>query len=169
MPRRRNRRRPITWYRPTRHRQLPQSGPQYLPPRRMRQQGVGESDRDRARGHGRTASTWRREPVRRSRRTGVRTLVLDDTTVAILWELWRTERRRLGRPPSGRVFRHRDGRPVRPDWLPRRLLRVGEGVGVAAGTAARCAPWLGAYRRRGRRGPEGDPARHSRLVRGELR
>jgi integrase len=52
---------------------------------------------------------------------GVRTLVLDGTTVAILWEQWRVEYQRPGRPPSGRVFRHRDGRPVRPDWLTRRF------------------------------------------------
>jgi integrase len=53
---------------------------------------------------------------------GVRVLALDEVTVAILRELWRTQQQRLrDRKPSGRVFRHRDGRPVRPDWLTRRF------------------------------------------------
>lgn len=61
---------------------------------------------------------------------GVRTLVLDPTTVAILWELWRAESWRLGRAPSGRVFRHRDGRPIRPDWLTRRFAKLVKELGL---------------------------------------
>jgi len=53
---------------------------------------------------------------------GVRTLALDEATVAILWQLWRAQEHRLGgRVPSGRVFRHANGWPVRPDWLTRRF------------------------------------------------
>jgi integrase len=61
---------------------------------------------------------------------GVRTLVLDPTTVAILWQLWRAESRRLGRAPSGRMFWHRDGRPVRPDWLTRRFTALVNELGL---------------------------------------
>jgi hypothetical protein len=32
----------------------------------------------------------------------------------------RAQRHQFGRPPSGRMFRHANGQPVRPDWLTRR-------------------------------------------------
>lgn len=56
---------------------------------------------------------------------GVRTLALDEVSVRILWALWHAQRRRFGGVvPTGRVFRHADGRPVRPDWLTRRFARL---------------------------------------------
>ena len=61
---------------------------------------------------------------------GVRRLALDEVTVAVLWELWRAEERRAGQPPSGRVFRQRSGRPVRPDWLTRRFTALVKQVGL---------------------------------------
>jgi len=61
---------------------------------------------------------------------GVRTLALDEATVAILWELWRAQGQLLGRVPSGRVFRHRDGRPVRPDWVTRRFAALVKLLGL---------------------------------------
>jgi integrase len=61
---------------------------------------------------------------------GVRTLALDEVTVAVLWELWRAEGQRAGQPPSGRVFRRRNGQPVRPDWLTRRFTALVKELGL---------------------------------------
>jgi len=58
---------------------------------------------------------------------GLRTLALDETTVAIFWAHWRTEtRRRGGRPPAPEdpLFTVADGRRLRPDWLTRRFQRL---------------------------------------------
>jgi integrase len=56
---------------------------------------------------------------------GVRTIALDDVSVAILWLLWHAQRRRHGDvDPLGRVFRHRNGKPVTADWLTRRFKRL---------------------------------------------
>jgi integrase len=53
---------------------------------------------------------------------GVRTLALDAVSRQILWALWHVQHQRHGRvDPKSRVFRHRNGRPVRPDWLTRRF------------------------------------------------
>jgi len=62
---------------------------------------------------------------------GVRMLALDEVTVAILWELWQAQKQRSGgRDPSGRVFTHPDGRPVRPDWLTRRFAKLVKQLGL---------------------------------------
>jgi integrase len=53
---------------------------------------------------------------------GVRTLALDETSVQILHEFWQAQRRRFGHvDPRDAVFRHVNGRPVRPDWVTRRF------------------------------------------------
>ncbi|WP_260725674.1 tyrosine-type recombinase/integrase [Dactylosporangium roseum] len=53
---------------------------------------------------------------------GVRTIALDDMSVAILRALWHAQRHRHGHvDPQGRVFRHRNGKPVTADWLTRRF------------------------------------------------
>ena len=59
---------------------------------------------------------------------GVRVLALDEVSVRILWALWREQLRRHGWvDPKARVFRHQNGRAVRPDWLTRRFATlVGE-------------------------------------------
>jgi integrase len=59
---------------------------------------------------------------------GVRTLALDRATLAMLRAWWQAQHRRYGHvDPKARVFVHRNGCPVRPDWLTRRFARlVGE-------------------------------------------
>jgi integrase len=63
---------------------------------------------------------------------GVRVLALDDASVEILWELWRTRKAQLGRAPDprGRVFVHANGRAVRPDWLTRRFAALVRQLGL---------------------------------------
>ncbi len=62
---------------------------------------------------------------------GVRVLALDEVSVRILWALWREQRRRYGRvDPKARVFLHRNGRPVRPDWLTRRFATLVAELGL---------------------------------------
>jgi integrase len=55
---------------------------------------------------------------------GCRTLSLDFMTVLIFRELWSRQKHVLGRRPSGRVFRHANGRPVQGDWLTRRFAKL---------------------------------------------
>jgi len=56
---------------------------------------------------------------------GVRVLALDEVSVRILWALWLEQLRRYGTvDPTSRVFRHQNGRAVRPDWLARRFARL---------------------------------------------
>ena len=62
---------------------------------------------------------------------GVRVLALDEVSVQILWALWREQRRRYGRvDPKARVFVHRNGRAVRPDWLTRRFATLVTELGL---------------------------------------
>jgi len=58
---------------------------------------------------------------------GVRTLALDETTIAIFWQHWRAEtaRRDGQRPnPDDPMFTYPDGRGVRSDWLTREFQRL---------------------------------------------
>jgi integrase len=58
---------------------------------------------------------------------GVRTLALDPVSRQILWALWHAQRRRYGGvDPKSRMFQHRNGRAVRPDWLTRRFATLVE-------------------------------------------
>jgi integrase len=44
-----------------------------------------------------------------------------------VWALWHAQRRRHGSVyPRARLFLHRNGRPVRPDWLTRRFAALVE-------------------------------------------
>jgi len=62
---------------------------------------------------------------------GVRVLALDEVSVQILWALWREQLRHYGRvDPKARVFRHANGRPVRPDWLTRRFATLVTELGL---------------------------------------
>ena len=62
---------------------------------------------------------------------GVRVLALDGVSVRILWALWREQRRRYGTvDPKARVFVHRNGRAVRPDWLTRRFATLVTELGL---------------------------------------
>ncbi|MFG1884551.1 tyrosine recombinase XerC [Micromonospora sp. NPDC049102] len=62
---------------------------------------------------------------------GVRVIELDEFTVEVLRALWNEQRRRFGSPsPKARMFRHANGRVVRPDWLTRRFARLVEELGL---------------------------------------
>src|SRR6266571_2271172 len=62
---------------------------------------------------------------------GVRVLALDEVSVQILWALWREQLRHYGRvDPKARIFRHPNGRPVRPDWLTRRFATLVTELGL---------------------------------------